>query len=332
MLDVILSTLSYTALTFVAAVGILQICALRAGLDGLAWPIGLRYKYIGYFLATLLVGAFLGGMFLSPLIEPPSPPLVLAAIVVAFALALLLAILGAALRLRWKRRRERFPPSMGKPVELGPLRAVLYQPEQEGPVPGICLLPDPTSPDDDLGALVRSLVWGGIAVLLFDWRSLEEADRLTLQGLMAVGISYLARWPEIDAKRVGLVGVGLGGDLALRTAAMDPGVAAVLAIEPVLSSQRPWSGLEALSTLSWFEARRRTRRWKQSALVAGLDALRAIPSVAPRMAAVIVGCEGESEVVDRADIIRTDATCSLKPAAHPGAVELATEWFKEHLA
>ena len=212
------------------------------------------------------------------------------------------------------------------------MQAFFYQPAGDGPAPGLCLLPDPTAPVDDLSALVRSLVWGGIAVLLFDWRSVEEADRLTLQGLMAVGISYLARWPEIDAKRVGLVGAGLGGDLALRTAAMDPGVAAVLAIEPVLSSQRPWSGLEALSTLSWFEARRRTRRWKQSALVAGLDALRAIPSVAPRMAAVIVGCEGESEVVDRADIIRTDATCSLKPAAHPGAVELATEWFKEHLA
>lgn len=332
MPDVILSILSYAALTFVATVGILQICALRAGLDGLAWPIGLRLKYIGYFVGTLLVGAFLGGVLLRPLIEPPSPLLVAASTVIAVALALLFAILGAALRLRWKRFRQRFPPSMGKPVELGPLRAVLYQPEGEGPVPGICLLPDPTAPDDDLSALVRSLVWGGIAVLLFDWRSVEEADRLTLQGLMAVGISYLARWPEIDEKRVGLVGVGLGGDLALRTAAMDPGVAAVLAIEPVLSPQRPWSGLEALSTLSWFEARRRMRRWKQSALVLGLDALGAVPCIAPRQAAIIVGCPGESEVVDKADIIRTDVTCSLTPAAHTAAVELATEWFKEHLA
>jgi hypothetical protein len=332
MPDVILSISSYAALTFVAAVGILQICALRAGLDGLAWPIGLRYKYIGYFVGTLLVGAFLGGMFLMPLIEPPSPLLVAASTIIVIMLALLLAILGAALRLGWKRRRQRFPPSMGKAVELGPLRAVLYQPDGEGPHPGICLLPDPTTPYDDLSALVRSLVWGGIAVLLFDWRSVEEADRLTLQGLMAVGISYLARWPEIDEKRVGLVGVGLGGDLALRTAAMDPGVAAVLAIEPVLSPRRPWSGLETLSTLSWFEARRRTRRWKQSPLVGGLDALAAVPCIAPRQAAVIVGCAGESEVVDKADIIRTDVTCSLTPAAHTEAVELATKWFKEHLA
>jgi hypothetical protein len=332
MLDTILSLSSYTALAFVTTVGVLQICALRGGLDGLAWPIGLRRRYVGYFLATLLVGVFFGGMFLRPLIEPPSPPLVAACIAIAVVLAMVCAILGAGLRLRWKRRRERFPPSLGKPVELGPLRAILYQPEEKGPVPGICLLPDPTAPDDDLTALVQSLVWGGIAVLLFDWRSIAEADRLTLQGLMAVGISYLARWPEIDEKRVGLVGVGLGGDLALRTAAMDPGVAAVLAIEPVLSPRRPWPGLEALGTLSWFEARRRTRRWKQSSLVKGLDALTAIPSIAPREVAVIVGCAGESEVVDKAEIIRTDGACSLMPASHTKAVELATEWFQEHLS
>jgi hypothetical protein len=332
MFDVILSVSIYAALAFAAAVGVLQISALRGGLDGLAWPFGLRRRYLGYLFATLLMGVFIGGLFLRPLVEPPSPLLMAAAIVLAFVLALSVAIVGAAVRLRWQRRRNRFPPSMGKPVELGPLQAILYQPEEEGPIPGICLLPDPTAPDDDVGALVRSLVWGGIAVLLFDWRSVAEADRLTLQGLMAVGVSYLARWPKIDEGRVGLVGVGVGGDLALRTAAMDPGVAAVLAIEPVLSSQRPWLGLESLSTLSWFEARRRTRRWKQSALVAGLDALAAVPCIAPRQAAVIVGCAGESEVVDNADIIRTDATCSLTPAARGETVDLATEWFKEHFA
>jgi hypothetical protein len=57
-----------------------------------------------------------------------------------------------------------------------------------------------------------------------------------------------------------------------------------------------------------------------------------VPCIAPRQAAVIVGCAGESEVVDNADIIRTDATCSLTPAARGETVDLATEWFKEHFA
>jgi hypothetical protein len=212
------------------------------------------------------------------------------------------------------------------------MQAFFSQPGGNGPVPGICLLPDPTAPDDDLDSLVQALVKSGLAVLLLDWQSLGSADRLTLQGLVAVGISHLARWPEINAGRVGLLGVGVGGDLALRGAAMDPGVAAVLAIEPVLSARRPWQGLEALSDLSWFEARRRGQRWRRSELVNGLDALTAIPSVAPRPVAVIVGCEGESEVVEDLQILRDGGGCFLVPAARKGSVRRATAWFKEHLA
>jgi len=328
MVDAVVSALAYAALAFVAALGGLGIVAMHRGLDGLAWPIGVRHRRLGYLVAGLLMAvALAAGLLINPL----APPLSVIVILVAMDVAVWVVIVGAAIRLR--RGRRRYPTSLrgGKLVEVGPLQARFYQPGGEGVVPGVCLLSDPTAPDDDLNALVQALVERGIAVLVLDWLSLDSADRLMLQGVVAVGVSHLARWPEINAARVGLLGVGLGGDLALRSAAMDPGVAAVLAIEPVLSVQRPWQGLDALSTLSWFEARRRAHRWRHSPLVKELDALAAIPSVVPRPAAVVVGCLGESEAVEGLEILRHGDGCSLVPAARSGAVQRAIAWFEEHL-
>jgi hypothetical protein len=333
MVKIIVAVLVYALLAFLAALGGLEIAALRVGLEGLAWPIGPRHSGLGYLVACLLIVMALGGGLLAGLlVEPLAPLLSVGVIFFGMDLALATAIVGAAMRLRRRLQRPAAALGPGKQVDLGPLQAFFYQPAGDGPAPGLCLLPDPTAPRDDLGALVQALVESGIAVLLLDWQSLGGTDRLMLQGLVAVGISHLARWPEIDAARVGLLGVGMGGDLALRSAAMDQGVAAVLAIEPVLSAQRPWQGLGALSALSWFEARRRVQRWRRSELVEGLDALTAIPSIAPRPAAVIVGCVGESEVVEDFQVLRDAGGCFLIPAARRRAVQRATDWLKEHLA
>jgi hypothetical protein len=332
MISVTISILVYAALAFVAALGALEIAALCRGLDGLAWPIGVRHRRLGNFVAGLLMALSLaGGMLAKLLIEPLGPLLSVMVILVALGLALLVAILGATLRLRRRRQRNSTALRGGKLVELGPLQARFYQPGREGASPGVCLLPDPTASDDNLHALVQTLVESGIAVLALDWQSLGSVDRLMLQGVVAVGVSHLARWPEINAARVGLIGVGLGGDLALRSAAMDQGVAAVLAIEPVLSEKRPWEGLDALSLLSWFEARRRVGRWRYSPLVKELDALTTISGISPRPAAVIVGCLGGTETVEGLEILRNGGACSLVPAAHNRAVQCAIDWFKEHL-
>jgi hypothetical protein len=216
MLKVIVSIIVYMVLALLAASGGVQIAALRGGLAGLAWPVGPRYRRFGYVLAGLLIAiAFFGGLLAGFVVGPPSPLLAVVVIFFAMGLAVAVAVVGGAVRLRWNRRHQPSVPRQGRQVDLGPMQAFFYQPAGDGPAPGICLLPDPTAPDDDLDTLVRALVEGGIAVLLLDWQSLGSADRLTLQGLVAVGFSHLARWPEIDAGRVGLLGVGAGGDLAL---------------------------------------------------------------------------------------------------------------------
>lgn len=321
------------ALTFVAALGAFQTAALHNDLDGLAWPVGLRHKRFGYLLAgLLLVIAFLGGVVLVVLNVELSSLLRVLAFLAGSGLALLVMIVGAALRLQWNGMRQLRPPRRGRPVELGPLRAAFYQPVGPGQYPALCLLPDPTAPRDDLTPLAQALVRAGIAVLALDWRLLDHPDRLTLQGLVSLGISYLVEQTEVGSERVGLVGVGLGGDLALRGAAMAPDVAAVLAIGPVLSTRRPVPGLESLCHLSWFGARRRAGHWLHSPLVSELDALSAVPRVAPRPVAIIAGYPDGPGLVGALEILRVTGGCPLTPAAHVEVVERTVQWFQEHLA
>jgi hypothetical protein len=321
------------ALTLVVASSALQIAALRNGLEGLAWPIGPQHKRAGYLLAgVLLVLALGGGLFLvRESVTLPSlftPALFL----VGSGLALAVHVVGAAVRLSWNRGRRRTTASRGRPIALGPVQAIFYQPAGRGPFPALCLLPDPTAPADNLTNLAQALVESNIAVLVLDWRSLDNPDRLMLQGLVAVGISHLTRWPETDAGRVGLAGVGLGGDLALRGAAADAGVAVALALEPVLANRRPGLGLAALRDLSWFEAHKRARAWRRSALVKALDALTAIRAIGKRPTAIVTGLAGETRTIDNLEILRTEEGCPLVSAAHAEMVGCVVAWLKERLS
>lgn len=321
-------------LTFIAALGALQVAALRNGLEGLAWwPVGSQRKRWVYSLAGLLMAvAFLGGMLVVSPRAPLPPLLTIPIFLTGSGLAFLASTVGAAIRLQWERKRRHLPTPQGQPLELGPLQATFYQPAGRGPFPALCLLPDPTASGDDLSELVRTLVESEIAVLAFEGRLLNDPDRLTLQGLVAIGVSHLAQWPEIDAGQVGLVGVGLGGDLALRSAAIDPGVAAVLAIEPALSTQRSGLGLESLRALSWFGAQHRAYRWRHSALVEELDALAAIPCISPRPVAIVVGGAGGADSVENLDILREGDGCPFMSATRAEVANRATNWLAEHLA
>lgn len=321
-----------TALTFLASVGALQITALRNDLEGLAWPVGTRHRVLGYALASVLLAvALLGGVMVASLRAPLAPLLQTVTLLAGIGTALVATIVGGEARLRHYRRHRPPLSERGSPITLGPAQATFCRPSGQGPFPGVCLLPDPVIPEEDLTLLVRALVERGIAVLIFDWQSLDNPDRLTMQGLVAVGFSRLARWPEAKAKAVGLVGVGLGGDLALRSAAMDAGVAAVLAMEPVLSLRRPGLGVETLRGLSWFGAHRRVSRWRRSPLVRGLDGLTAIPCIPPRPVAILTGSSGRAGVVADLELLRIGGVYSLTPATHAEAVARAADWLVEHL-
>jgi hypothetical protein len=327
--------LVHTTLASIAVWGALQATALRNGLGGIAWPIGPRHRLWGYFWAAILMMSAFVGEAVLVLLDVELPPLWwMLALFVGGGLALVLVIVGASLRLTWIKLRRRPPSCHSTPVELGSLRATFYQPDADEPraFPAICLLPDPTAPGDNMSLLVQALVDRGIAVLTLDWRSLKRSNRLTLQGSVSVGISHLVERAETDAEHVGMVGIGLGGDLALRSAAMDSNVAATLAIEPVLSHRRPMPGLTALPRLSWFDAQRRAHRWRHSSLVEELDALAAIPRLDPRPVAIVVGSTSGPNNAGVLEILRMGEIYPFTPADHSETVTRTVQWFMERLS
>ena len=319
------------ALVFATGLGTLQVVALRNCLEGLAWPVGPAHRRLGQVLAgALVVLGLLGGVLLIPA-EPLPPELVAAVLLGGVGLALAVSITGAATRLRLGRGKRRVRLLPGERIEQGPLRATFRPPARGKSVPAVCVLPDPTSPGEDLTELTGAFAEAGLAVLALDWRPLRSIDRLTLQGAVSIALSWLAQRKETDSARIGLVGVGLGGDLALRSGSTDPDVTAVLAIEPVLGRGRPGPGLEGLRGLSWFMARRRIRRWRRSKLVGELDAVRAIPVVAPRHVAVLVTGRAVSNEDEAPEILRVTDGWTLMPCGHTESVELARRWLLERL-
>jgi hypothetical protein len=328
------SMLIQTALILAGALGAFQAAALCNGLDGLAWPFGLRHKRWGYLVAAMLMMcAFVGEAALALVDVELAPMWWILTLGVGGGLALLLVTVGASSRLAWIKLRRRRSARPGARVELGSLRATFHRPDADEPstFPAVCLLPDPTAPGDDMSLLVQALVDRGIAVLALDWRSLKHSDRLALQGAVSVGVSHLAERADTDTEHMGMVGIGLGGDLALRSAAMDPHVAATLEIEPVLSRRRPVPGLAALCRLSWFEAQRRAHRWRRSSLVGELDGLAAIPRLVPRPVAIVVSAAGGPNDAGAVEILRVKDAYPFTPIAHPETVARAVQWLTEHL-
>jgi dipeptidyl aminopeptidase/acylaminoacyl peptidase len=86
----------------------------------------------------------------------------------------------------------------------------------------------------------------GFNVLAFDYRGFGRSDEpsrgLVRADLLAdarAALGFLRRRPEVDAARVGLLGVSLGGVIALALAVEDPGVRCIVSI----SAFATWRGI-----------------------------------------------------------------------------------------
>ncbi|UYZ61868.1 alpha/beta hydrolase family protein [Hymenobacter weizhouensis] len=122
---------------------------------------------------------------------------------------------------------------------------MLTVPPGEGPFPAVVLLSDAGSQDRDatlgdyrlLGTLADHLTRRGIAVLRFDDRgvgqSQGEPGPAVIGELMTdaqAALSFLRTRPEIDPLRLGIIGHGQGGNVALLTAAQPLPPAFVVAL------------------------------------------------------------------------------------------------------
>lgn len=100
----------------------------------------------------------------------------------------------------------------------------LYVPDGEGPYGAILIYLGIASPADDpyAQALVRGLAQQGIVVLIHQSRRMEAGiiDPAEIEGIVQA-VLYLRERPEVDRKRIGILGFSVGSGLALRAAA-DP--------------------------------------------------------------------------------------------------------------
>jgi dienelactone hydrolase len=139
----------------------------------------------------------------------------------------------------------------------------------------------------------------------FGWGG--EADILA-------GVRFLATRPEVDAGRIGVVGISLGGMEAIGASALDPRIASVVAEGPT----RRFAG-----DLAWLpEARglagaaELALDWAQAAVTAAL----ATAPMPPPMADAVVAAGQASFLVVTGDVADEGWTAARLAAAAPGRV------------
>lgn len=118
------------------------------------------------------------------------------------------------------------------------LQAYLCKPEDaERPMPLVCLLNGATTTKEELLLWTSHLRESGFAVLTLDWPGTgEAAGNLKLSSQcddITDGIYALARHDlDLDEESIALLGISIGSSVALRAAALDRRISAVIAVSP----------------------------------------------------------------------------------------------------
>jgi dienelactone hydrolase len=341
----------FSLMATTACLGMLQFVAARGGYVGLSLFTGdrIRGQSIG---ATITVAALLLYVSFAPEIRTPGPAGTEVAEMFAgcAVVALALTLFGADLRLRKRTARK---ISGGKSIRLGPLSAKVYYPSQMGEntgaaelpdqLPAILVLPDPSAFVTAPPSLLEALGQAEIATVVLDSKRSVANDRhaaaATLLGLLSQALAGLAELPRIDRERLGLLGLGLGGDAVLCAGASRHDIRAILAVSPVrLVTDEPKkhdAQLSWLHELGLLEARRWRELWPALQAAAAALSLRSLEPTA---------LSAQVKVVYAADsFVTTRSTAALAgglPVSNTGhftllgdahARELVVAWLRDAL-
>ena len=345
---------NYFLLAFVTIVGALQFVAARHKLVGLNLMGSTRKPTWSYLLAlTLVVGAF--AWFFAATPEVFKPGLAGAELAVLFgaagicALAFTLIVSSALHRFQ---HQERSDLKAGgrlhqEAVSLQQLKGTLYSPEDAASLKGkpraaICVLPGPSEGTLSPHPIVANLVEEGFIVLAIDWGPEREVRYPGVLGLLPSAVAYLMRRDEVNPERIGVLGIDLGGDLAIRAAGTDQQIAAVLALAPFLSQLNTKPGLSILKEMSYLEALRWSSFRKRGKLVAELAVLDSIGELGSRPLLLIYGDRDGIVPAERAyaTLGKEMAQGRLKSLPGEGHLSLprssatstwVARWFKENL-
>ena len=221
-------------------------------------------------------------------------------------------------------------------VERAQFRGLLYWPanqQPDQPLAAVIALPDPEEGGESLARVIARLLESGIAVMAIEWG--EEPTYPEILAILPGAISYLNSLEAIDPERIGVLGVELGADLALRSASTDPQIKTVLAFAPYLDMKLVNAGL--VTRLR----RPQLSNWVR--LVEQLASLAAAQQLARRSVRVVFGAQDRLvEVAQAAEKLleaglQRNGVIQLADAGHdaiilkPEAVALAQEWFLNEL-
>jgi len=161
------------------------------------------------------------------------------------------------------------------------LDGLLYSPEGLGPgeqraavvlCVGYTYLKSLAMPD-----IAKTLTAAGYVTLIFDHRGFGESEgprgRLIPHEQIndvRAALTCAADQPHVDAERLALLGLSLGGSNAIAAAALDPRAGAVVAIEPMGDGERWLRGLRR--HWEWMEFRSRLREDRSARVRTGQSA------------------------------------------------------------
>jgi hypothetical protein len=347
--------INYFLLAFITIVGALQFVAARHRLSGLSLFMGRARKPIwGYLLAgVLIVGAFVWFFVATPEVLVPG----LAGSELAFIFgaaeicALAFTLLTSSALHGFQHRERSNPKAAGRfrheAISWQQLRGTLYLPEDAASLEGetraaICVLPGLSGETLSPHPLVANLTEAGFIVLAIDWGPEEEIRYPAVLGLLPSAAAYLTRRDDVNVERIGVLGIDLGGDLAIRSAATDPQIAAVLALTPFLDQSNTKPGLSILKEMSYLEAIRWSSFRRRGKLVAELAALDYIGELDSRPLLLVYGDQDGITTIEWVctALSQEMARGKLKPLPEEGHLSLprsratsslVARWFRENL-
>ncbi|MGE5148247.1 MAG: alpha/beta hydrolase family protein [Candidatus Eiseniibacteriota bacterium] len=170
------------------------------------------------------------------------------------------------------------------PFEGRTLAGILRRPEGSGRPPIVVMAMGLDSCKEEMDAYEATFLARGLATLAFDGPGQGEAEYdMPIRGDYEVAVSAIVDWlahrPDIDANRIGLWGVSLGGYYAPRAAAFEPRLKACIALSGPYDWAAAWDGLAPLTREAF-----RVRSHKKTAEEARAHAATlSLEGVAPRI-------------------------------------------------
>ena len=341
-------TIGYTffGFAFLASLGFWQILAACQGLRAFSLlPRGVDARW-GYLMgsAFMVLGAvWFFGTRTAEIFSPGPASSEFLFFLFSALLCTLLIIIVAASVLCWmssaRQARKQNPVSAVEALTAGRCNGELYLPTSgDSPWPVVCLVPGPGAGSTSLARLGSELVTKGVVALVMDTNREDMWQYPDVLAAIPEAVAHLERRADLDASRLGLVGTGLGADLAIRAASADRQVGAVVALSPLLGPSGVQPGLDLLSEMTYVEAIRWRRSQKGGEVVSSLAARKHISQLGSRPLLVIQGQRDRLAPSVRGETLPAGAETKtvkgrgyLDLAQDGEALSSTVDWLLKHL-